>query len=134
MQAKDFQPTVAKPAGSGSRARKGRDMPPLLMGIIIGLLLGIMLALGVATWLNRANNPFLEKSRPVEALPAFAPKAGVAPVAKSDAEKPRFEFYQILPGDKSGAERSVRHDDAPFPVLTPSDATLTVESLPATMS
>ena len=101
--------SAARPADSGGKAGKGRGMPPMLMGIIIGLLLGIMLALGVATWLNRANNPFLEKSRPVEALPAFGPKPGTPPVAKnekSEPEKPRFEFYQILPGDKGGTERS----------------------------
>ena len=106
MQLSDDKPT-AQSASAGGKARKGRGMPPLLMGIVIGLLLGIMLALALATWLNRANNPFLEKSRPVEALPTFGAKTGAAQKnEKGEPEKPRFEFYQILPGDKAGAERS----------------------------
>ena len=108
MPVRDDKPT-SQSANAGENARKGRGMPPLLMGIIIGLLLGIILALAVATWLNRANNPFLEKSRPVEALPVFGVKTGSPAVLKNEKgepEKPRFEFYQILPGDKAGAERS----------------------------
>jgi cell division protein FtsN len=100
--AKDFTPASTKSADSGG---KGRGMPPMLTGIIIGLLMGIMLALGVATWLNRAHNPFLEKSPPVEALPTIASRQVPPPGTKNekgDAEKPRFEFYQILPGDKGG--------------------------------
>ncbi len=106
--AKDFTSASTKSADNGG---KGRGMPPMLTGIIIGLLMGIMLALGVATWLNRAHNPFLEKSPPVEALPTIAarqvPPSGTKN-EKGDAEKPRFEFYQILPGDKGGnaAERA----------------------------
>lgn len=88
-------------------------MNPMFLGIIIGLLLGVGLALGLAIWLNRANNPFVEKSKPVEALPtlparpaASASAAGGAAngtgasAGKTDGEKPRFEFYQILPGEK----------------------------------
>jgi cell division protein FtsN len=82
-------------AASAAPARKG--MNPLVAGIIIGLLLGIFLALGVAIWLNRNANPFVEKAKPVETLP---PVKTAPPPAKSDPDKPRFEFYQILPGEK----------------------------------
>jgi cell division protein FtsN len=77
-------------------------MNPMFVGIIIGLLLGIGLALGLAIWLNRANSPFLEKARPVEALPTIAarPAPATPHAASGEAEKPRFEFYQILPGEK----------------------------------
>ena len=104
--ARDFNPATTKPAG-GSGGKNG-GMPPMLMGIIIGLLMGIMLAIGVAVWLNRAHNPFFEKSRPVDALPTIAARPTLPPIVKNekgDAEKPRFEFYQILPGDKGGIER-----------------------------
>ena len=109
--ARDFKPAATKPVGDGGSAGRRRGMPPMLTGIIIGLLLGIMLALGVAIWLNRANTPFLEKSRPVEALPTIAARPTLPPVSKNEkgeSEKPRFEFYQILPGDKggSGTERA----------------------------
>ena len=105
MQAREYKP-AAKSSADGSRSGKGAGMPPMLMGIIIGLLLGIMLALAVAIWLNRANTPFLDKSPPVSALPTIAARPSPPPAAKSekgDPEKPRFEFYQILPGDKGGS-------------------------------
>ena len=46
---------------------------PLLLGIIIGLLLGIVISLAVALWLNRLQNPFLEKGKAVEPTPKIAP-------------------------------------------------------------
>jgi len=89
---------------------------PLLLGMIIGLLLGIVISLAVALWLNRLSNPFIERGKIAEPLPKVAPaqppppepaKAAEAPAkaakpAKS-AERPRFEFYQILPGEKEPA-------------------------------
>ena len=98
--ARDFKTATTKPSGEA-----GKGMPPMLTGIIIGLLLGIMLALGVALWLNRTKTPFLDKSPPVNALPTIAARSVLPPLVKSekaDPEKPRFDFYQILPGDKGG--------------------------------
>ena len=108
MQAKEFKPAATKSSGDGGRAGKKSGMPPMLLGIIIGLLMGIMLALAVAIWLNRANTPFLDKSPPINALPTIAARPVSPPVVRNEkveAEKPRFEFYQILPGDKSGGTR-----------------------------
>jgi hypothetical protein len=86
--------------------------------MIIGLLLGIVISLAVALWLNRLSNPFVEKGKVVEPLaklaraaaaPAEAAKAagagGQGQAARAGetarrrpaAERPRFEFYQILP-------------------------------------
>jgi cell division protein FtsN len=99
--AKDYKPQAGKAAGS-----KGRGMNPMFMGIIIGLLMGVVLALGIAVWLNRSANPFIEKARPVEALPTLPPKPAVTPppaAGKDGTEKPRFEFYQILPGEKDSS-------------------------------
>ena len=106
-------------AESSTGARRG--MNPMFLGIIIGLLLGVALALGLAIWLNRANNPFMEKARPVEALQTVPSKtlaAPPSPVAKADPDKPRFEFYQILPGekgDKAGRSDSAAGSRAPEP-------------------
>lgn len=94
----------ARPAPAGPR------MNPLFLGIIIGLLLGIAIALAVALWLNRSALPSLEKAKdakPSEMAPKLEAKAPPAREgAKSEAAKdeagkdgkPRFEFYQILPG------------------------------------
>jgi cell division protein FtsN len=104
---------------------------PLLLGMIIGVLLGIVISLAVALWLNRLSNPFVEKDKKIEPLPKMAPaqppppaeaakaveKAakGAAPEKGEKAEKsakpserPRFEFYQILPGDKEVPDREAR--------------------------
>jgi cell division protein FtsN len=106
---------------------------PLLLGIIIGALLGILISLAVALWLNRLSNPFMEKARPVpplpqvqpvppsiapeslrsqdnaakppeSAAPSAAPPAASAPQDKArTSERPRYEFYQIVPGETPAA-------------------------------
>jgi cell division protein FtsN len=101
--ARELKSAPAKPVVQGNKPAKRAGMPPMLTGIIIGLLLGIMLALAVAVWLNRAHTPFVDKSPPVESLPAFAARPAPATKdEKGEVEKPRFEFYQILPGEKGG--------------------------------
>jgi len=107
---------------------------PLLLGMIIGLLMGIVISLAVALWLNRLSNPFTEKGRqqtetpatklgsaqpppPPEAARAAAkaaeaakgaeePKSPAKPAGKP--ERPRFEFYQIRPGDKDAPDREAK--------------------------
>jgi cell division protein FtsN len=116
---------------------------PLLLGIIIGLLLGIVISLAVALWLNRLSNPFVEKGKAVEPTPKIAPAQPPAPAsaakaaedaakgakgaedskaAKSappKAERPRFEFYQILPGEKEVTDKEVKSPAASAPQPPP---------------
>lgn len=105
---KDYRDNKAplSPRGGASRS-SGKGMNPMFLGVIIGLLLGIVLALGIAIWLNRSASPFQEKSRPVDALPTIAARPAASgssnktdAVAKDGTDKPRFEFYDILPGEK----------------------------------
>jgi cell division protein FtsN len=123
--------------------RESRLAHPLLLGMIIGLLLGIVISLAVALWLNRLNNPFLEKGKQVEPVAKFAPPQGAPPAEAAKAaeqaakgkmptpekaekgdktapektaaakpgERPRFEFYQILPGEKA-ADKPAPDKDA----------------------
>lgn len=108
---------------------------PLLLGMIIGLLLGVVISLTVALWLNRLSNPFVDKSRSVEPVSKIAPAqpapppeaarnaeqaAKARPTAPEKGEKPakgserpRFEFYQILPGEKVVSEKEARAAKAP---------------------
>ena len=100
---------------------------PLLLGVIIGLLMGIVISLTVALWLNRLSSPFVDKGKAVEptakmspAQPAPPPDAakkaeqdakGKAPPDKpatKGPERPRFEFYQILPGDKDSGDKDAK--------------------------
>lgn len=111
---------------------------PMLLGMIIGLLLGIVISLAVALWLNRLSNPFVDKGRPVEPVakiapaqpppPAEAAKAAEKAAKGRDApdkpapakpvERPRFEFYQILPGDKEVSEKEAKAAIRPAPPPT----------------
>ena len=100
------------PSTHGGAARVNH---PLLLGIIIGLLLGIVISLAVALWLNRLANPFIQKDKPPEPASKMSavqppPPPDAAKKAEKDAQgkvpekgksdRPRFEFYQILPGEK----------------------------------
>jgi cell division protein FtsN len=148
--ARDYKPAAPRTdmGNGGGRATgsgKKRGMNPMFVGIIIGLLLGIGLALSLAIWLNRANNPFIEKSRPVEALPTIpsrtlnAPDTPLAvPHSKNEPEKPRFEFYQILPGDKNekhdkAAKTGAKAEIPPAPIAAPTSRSAP-DQKPATKS
>lgn len=88
-----------------------------LFGIFVGIIVGLGLAAGVAFWLLR-NNPAVQwpsltkEGRDAIREAARAPAPGTAP------EKPRFDFYKILPGVEEPkvqarpAERSDRVDRA----------------------
>jgi len=67
-----------------------------LIGVFIGIVVGLGLAATVAYWLMK-NNPAL----PMPSLSRSAPesaKDAAAKMAKADTDKPRFDFYKILPG------------------------------------
>ena len=106
--ANDYRANAPKPSTGAASRGDGRGMNPMFLGIIIGLLLGIVLALGLAVWLNRSASPFQEKAKPIDALPTIAGKASPPTTANPDSAtkdstgKPRFEFYDILPGEKGG--------------------------------
>jgi cell division septation protein DedD len=96
---------MAKPAKDAPRSRSGGGF---LLGVFIGLLLGLGLALGVAYYLNKATLPFIGKAKPPAAKDGAAgappavtglPQSGTPPAGKS-GEKPRFDFYRILPGSE----------------------------------
>jgi len=96
-----------------------------LLGIFIGLLVGLAVALGIALYLNKTPIPFMSRKATAEdpktagkppviaGMPqsGSAPAAGPAPkvpVGKAP-EKPRFDFYKILPGgEEPVSERELR--------------------------
>lgn len=104
----------------GNRPRtspaQGAAAHPVLIGVLIGLLLGLCLALGVALYLNKVS-PFAakeskQKETPVAKEPLAAgpartgPPAGLPQTTARPAEpegKPRFDFYEILPGKQEPA-------------------------------
>jgi cell division protein FtsN len=72
-----------------------------LFGIFIGIIVGLGLAAGVAFWLIRNNPPH---------VPPLAKDTAAATTGQKGAgDKPRFDFYKILPGveePKVQAERA----------------------------
>jgi cell division protein FtsN len=122
-----------------SRGGDSRLSHPLLLGMIIGLLLGIVISLAVALWLNRLANPFVDKGKAPDITskmaPAQPPPPQSAAKAADDAakaakgtdtkaatkapERPRFEFYNILPGDRDNEKPAVKSTVAPPPTPAP---------------
>ena len=75
----------------------------LLVGGFVGLVIGILIAFGLVLYLNKAPLPFQEKSSRPEHDESAMPKGqGTLPLpgkpGEKPVEKPRFEFYKILPG------------------------------------
>jgi cell division protein FtsN len=74
-----------------------------LAGMGVGVLVGLAVSLAIAFYLNRTPIPFMT-AKPKQAEknaakpPAIAglPQGGAAP--SGTAEKPKFDFYRILPG------------------------------------
>ncbi len=78
-----------------------------LLGMFVGVVLGLAVALGIAFYLNKAPMPFLtakptksDKDHPAGKPPAIAglPQGSAVPVPSG--EKPKFDFYKILPGQE----------------------------------
>jgi cell division protein FtsN len=85
-------------------ATRGRSGGGFVLGIFVGLVVGLAIALGVAFYLNRTQIPFVAaKPKPVAEKDAKQPAiagmpSGTTPAAT--AEKPKFDFYKILPGNE----------------------------------
>jgi cell division protein FtsN len=75
--------------------------------VFIGLVLGLGLAAGVAYYLMRAGSPFPVTGSTRDTRDA--PKAARADKADPAADKPRFDFYKILPGaDEPKAQQEAK--------------------------
>jgi cell division protein FtsN len=84
-------------------ATRGRSGGGFLVGMFAGLVLGLAVALGIAFYLNKTPIPFVSaKAKPAEKdakPPAIAGMPqGTAPTGTP--EKPKFDFYKILPGQE----------------------------------
>jgi len=88
-----------------------RSQGNFLAGMGVGVLIGLAVSLGIAFYLNRTPIPFMaakpkqaEKNGAAAKTPPIAglPQGGAAPGAQASAtaEKPKFDFYRILPGSE----------------------------------
>jgi hypothetical protein len=106
-------------ANSAKSPPRGRAGGGFLLGVFVGLVLGLGIAVGVAYYLNRTPLPFLSKTKPAtqeDGGPGMVlpPVSGLAPggapnVPGQTPEKPRFDFYKILPGSEEAVtERELK--------------------------
>jgi cell division protein FtsN len=72
----------------------------LLIGIFLGFLLGLGVAAGIAIYFFKTPVPFADRTRPAEkAAPPGQNSPEPLKSAKTE-DKPRFDFYRILPGQE----------------------------------
>jgi cell division protein FtsN len=96
---------------------RSREAGNFLAGMGVGVLIGLAVSLAIAFYLNRTPIPFMtakpkqaEKNGAAAKPPAIAglpQTAAPAPIAT--VEKPKFDFYRILPGsEEQVTEREIR--------------------------
>lgn len=93
---RDYKNTTSreKPSSKGS---------PFFSGLLVGLVLGVGLSVALALFITGGKSPFENKVTPaavIEAENLQVPDAEQADAA-NDADKPRFDFYTILPGTET---------------------------------
>jgi len=84
------------PAVARSRASRRTGTGGTLLGVFIGLVVGLGLAAGVAYYLMKANGPFPAQGGGKDAREI--PKVAKSDKGDATTDKPRFDFYKILPG------------------------------------
>ncbi|HSA89630.1 MAG TPA: SPOR domain-containing protein [Burkholderiales bacterium] len=96
---------------------RSRESGNFLAGMGVGVLIGLAVSLAIAFYLNRTPIPFMtakpkqaEKNGASAKPPAIAglpQSAAPAPIAS--VEKPKFDFYRILPGsEEQVTEKEIR--------------------------
>jgi cell division protein FtsN len=96
---------------------RNKRLPPnfgnMVLGIIIGVLLGLIIASAIAVYMLKSPLPFVNKSKAGDRATSAeqAPKQRAeaksgASTSDQRADKPKLEFYNILPGQESGAGKS----------------------------
>jgi cell division protein FtsN len=107
---RDMKPRKRNSAGSRKKSGGGT-----LLGLFLGLVIGVLCAAGVVWYIHKTPPPFTNKSQPSPTstpAPAAAQQpangnGAPAPLAlpgkpgdavPQNGDKPRFDFYKILPG------------------------------------
>ncbi len=105
-------PRSASATRLSSRKRAGGGF---LLGMFVGVGIGLVVSLMIAFYLNRTQMPFMmSKPKATEkegAAPAKPPAIAGLPQGSSvsPGEKPKFDFYKILPGqEEQVTERELR--------------------------
>jgi len=91
---------------SPSKSASGKKGPTLLLGLFIGYVLGLVSAIGVWMYIHQAPSPFIQNEKP-EVSTKIKPSHNGKQISDSNDsqtedtnEKPRFEFYKMLPSNE----------------------------------
>jgi cell division protein FtsN len=104
------------------REKKRKPVGGTLLGIFIGLVLGLAIATAAAIYVTNAPVPFVNKTQQQRATTPQADQKLADSAKAGAAEKPKFDFYKILPGQeepvtdrelKSAAARQAEKSGAP---------------------
>lgn len=85
----------------------GKNGNTLLLGVFIGYALGLLSAIGMWMYISQAPSPFISQDKPADSAAANGDNNTQKKVqtpgnedkhVKTADDKPRFEFYKILPG------------------------------------
>jgi cell division protein FtsN len=90
---KDYRPRTASKAKGGSSMFTG-----ILIGVFIGLIVAIAVAFFVPSLTKSYRQPDTAPPMPKPLATKPAKPNAPAPQAAQDNKKPRFDFYNILPG------------------------------------
>ncbi|MBI4984000.1 MAG: SPOR domain-containing protein [Rhodocyclales bacterium] len=125
---------MRNPAPAKQQPPRGKSRGGIMLGLFIGLVVGILAAFGVVWYLNKTPLPFQDKSnraeKPADRAPGAAKTPEPLPGKPGDkvGEKPRFEFYKILPGGQE-ALPSPAAPAAPQPAAAPAAEAVPTETL-----
>ena len=104
------------------REKKRKPVGGTLLGIFIGLVLGLAIATAAAIYVTNAPVPFVNKTQKQRATTPQADQKLAEAAKAGAAEKPKFDFYKILPGQeepvtdrelKSAAAKQAEKSGAP---------------------
>jgi cell division protein FtsN len=128
-------------AAAGTRPSRKSGAGGTLLGLFIGIALGLSLAAGVAFYLMKSGNPY----QPATAAKDIAREPARAAKSEPSAaeNRPRFDFYKILPGieepkvppkagerpapDRATVERAISPDKAAEKTTAKQDERVSVE-------
>ena len=96
--------TAAKP--------RRRSEGGFLLGMFVGVVLGLAVALGIAFYLNKSPMPF-QTAKPTKSDKDAGKPPAIAGLPQGSSvpqlpEKPKFDFYSILPKEEPVTEKELR--------------------------
>jgi cell division protein FtsN len=120
-------------ARTRSQATPRSSSGGFLLGMFFGLVVGLAIALGIAFYLNKTPIPFITaaKKAPEKDVASGKPPVIAGLPQASVPEKPKFDFYKILPGNEEPVSEKELKDRAKAAAKGQQDASKDVYFLQA---